>query len=260
MNGRKIALTLALTLLVLMTACACAETRVAGLDPRYEILIDDQANLLSDEEEQKLADDMMPLTRHGTVAFWTTDTGFAGTESMARDYLSEHVSGDIHFSCALLLIDMSHRQLWIQCRGTMLDTIGISNCYTITGNVASKATVRRYYACAAEAFRQLNSVFLGERLASPMRIVCCVLMALALALLFTYRRVRRESVQPDVQPWEVAALVAVDIGVKEKNAKLIRESKTRKSSDSSSSGCFSCGGGGGSSCGSSCGGGGGSGF
>ena len=257
MNARRIALMLILALLLALPAGAAAETRVKGLNEKYEILIDDAANLLSDSEEQRLVDSMKPLSQYGTVVFWTTRSGFGGTESMARSYLSDHVSTDIRFSCAMFLIDMSHRQLWIECRGAMLDAFGIANSYTVTGDVASKATAKRYYECASEAFGKMDQVFRGNRLASPMRILCSVLIALAAALLIAYNRVRK-GMQPVLKMEDVAAAVHADVALDIAESKLIRETQTRRSSDSSSSGCSSCGGGG-SSC-SSCGGGGGSGF
>ena len=217
-------------------------------------------NLLSDREEEQLVSDMMPLTQYGTAVFWTTRSGFGGTESMARSYLSEHVSSSKGFSCMIFLIDMGHRQLWIECRGELRDSFGIANSYTVTGDVATKATAQRYYDCASAAFREINTIVGGGRVASPMRILCSVLIALALALLIAYRMVR-DRMQPSLRTEDVVAAVSIDVAVGVAESKLIRETKKAISSGSSGgSGCSSCGGGSSCSSCSSCGGGGGSGF
>ena len=261
MKGRRIAFGLILILLVTLHAgtCVLAETREKGIDNRYEMIIDDEADLLIPEEEKMLLNRMQPLTRYGTVVFWTTNRMTGGSESMARDYLSSHVSSNIRFSCTVFMINMSTRQLWIECRGAMLDSFGMNNSYTVTGNVAYKATAQRYYDCADEAFRQMNEIMKGGRILSPMRYLCSVLIALALALLLAYRKVR-SVMQPSLRTEDIADAVHTDMWINVVTANLIRETKKAKSSGSSCSGGSSCGGGSSCSSCSSCGGGGGSGF
>ena len=247
-----------LALLLLPAPSAQAMTRLSGLGEGYEIIIDDRIDLLSDDEEARLAEVMRPISRYGTVVFYTVRESFGMEETRAREYLSANVSPNTRFSSTMFMINMGSRQLTIHSRGALLDTIGTSNAYSITNNVASKATSARYYDCAEAAFQQIYSVLQGNHVPSPMRWICSVLLALALALMLAWRIAHGRRPEPLTPPQMSAMAVSAAIAAGIAGEKLVGQKKTRRSSDSGS-GCGGggCGGGGG---GSSCGGGGSSGF
>lgn len=242
-------------IIILLFSAVSAQARMEadGLASPYKVIIDDEANLLTEAQEKLLLEQMMPISKYGTVVFHTFSSYFSSEENLARNYLDHNVSRDVNFSCTMLHINMGTRQLWIQSRGALLNTIGITNAYTITNAIAGKATGRQYYQCAAEGFSQIYTLIKGGRLTSPMRWICSILFAAALALLIAIRVVYGEwklSVPAPVVP---AVVTAINVGVQ--HERLVGQKKTYIGSDSSCSGGSSCGGGG-----SSCGGGGGSGF
>ena len=258
MSIRKTAMLLLTVLLFsCMTSIAASGTITEpGLSKEYQIIVDDEADLLSAEEESRLVDDMKPLSRYGTVVFWTTRQSGYNSETKARDYIRKNVSDSIRFSSTMFLIDMGSRQLQILSFGKLLNIVTVSNAYSITNNVSGKATAERYYDCASEAFSQMRALAQGRALFVPMRYICSALLALAVALLAAYLIVRKNSVQPMAANYDAAAKSDVKVEVLKES--LVSQEKTARSSGSSCGGGSGCGGGGGG--GSSCGGGGSSGF
>ena len=170
-----------LLMVILLFSAASAEAKrvVDGLTSPYKVIIDDEINLLTSDEINRLVDKMMPLTKYGTVVFRTLRVSFRSEESLAREYLDQNVSRDVNFSCTSLHINMGTRQLWLQSRCDLLRIVSINAAYTITNNVAGRATKAQYYECAAEAFSQINTLAKGGRVLSPMRYICSFLFAAA---------------------------------------------------------------------------------
>ena len=56
-----------------LCAEAAADTRYTNPDTNYQIVIIDDLDLLTDEEEKMLVEDMKPVTAYGNAAFWTTE-------------------------------------------------------------------------------------------------------------------------------------------------------------------------------------------
>ena len=69
----------------------------------YKLIIEDDANLLSDEEINKLTDEMYSLTKYGNIAFKSISDNYSSTDSYARNYYHEKFSNQ---SGTLFLIDM----------------------------------------------------------------------------------------------------------------------------------------------------------
>ena len=76
----------------------------------YKIVINDQAHLLTDEEIEKLKDEMTKLTKYGHIAFITIDNNYLSTDQYARE--KYHSLFGIE-SGSLFLIDMSNRYIYI---------------------------------------------------------------------------------------------------------------------------------------------------
>ena len=255
-------------LLCLLAATLAAEAKTVeeGLDSRYNIIIDDQADLLTPSLEAALVADMLPLTRYGCVAFYTTDTGWGSAEYKANEFLDTNFTTNRRgLSCTVFMIDMQKREIWIQSRGGMNSfrtRITASECYTVTDSTAVYATRRDYYGCASRTFRLMLDVIQGHTVPSPMRWICSAMLAAFIALIIDWRIVQKESVQerPEKQSdfysarYTTATLEIV-------SEKLVKSKKTARSSDSGSScGGGGCGGGGCGGGGGGCGSGGGSSF
>lgn len=171
----------------------------------YFILIDDMADLLSEDEEEALVDEMFPLTAWGNAYFCTDSTGEGSSENDLAATLYEEKFGH-RVSGAIFLIDMSRRKLAIHCDGEVRNTVTTDYTQTITDNIYRKATAGDYYACAAEAFRQMITLLEGGKISQPMKHVNNALLALMLALFICYlymsgkSKTASEKKQPEADP------------------------------------------------------------
>ena len=244
---------------LLFSASVQAKIEADGLVSPYKVIIDDEIDLLTDDEEALLIDDMMPITKYGTAVFRTfSERGLSSEHDMALEYLTANVAAERSFPCVSFHINMATRQLWILSRGNLEKKINTQSGYTISGNVSWKATSQKYYACASMAFSQILSVIEENRVISVMSIFCSILLAAALSLIAALRIVYGKW-KPGV-PEMVLPLVGSAVSVKVLSEELTYSHSEKKyQGDYSSDGGYGGGGGGGGG-GSSCGSGGGSGF
>lgn len=171
------------------------ETNEAGTlqntETGYQILLEDNADLLSPLEEQKLIKTMEPITAYGNVAFVsiTFNTEYS-TKSYAEHYYQEHFG---YNSGILFLIDMDLRYLWIYSYGDIYHTITTAYANSITDNVYSYASNQDYFTCASKAFEQINTLLEGRYIAQPMKYISNALLAIVVALLINYFLVMTSS-------------------------------------------------------------------
>lgn len=219
----------------------------------YRAIIEDDAQLLNDEEEQELAALLQEITSYGNVAFKTIDYNDRGTESYARKYYQEQFGTA---SGTLFLIDMDNRNIWIHSDGAVYKVITKSYADTITDNVYRYASDGNYYDCAAHTYDQILTLLKGQKIAQPMKYISNGLLAVILALLLNYGLVSFFARIKKPGRREILRSGRNHFNYTQPKAFFVRESRTYNpvSSDSGSSG--SSGGGGSSSSGSSGGGGG----
>lgn len=149
----------------------------------YRVLIEDDAQLLDDEEEQELTALMQEITAYGNVAFKTIDNNDYSTESYARQYYQKQFGTD---SGTLFLIDMDNRTIWIHSDGAVYTVITNSYANTITDNVYLYASCGDYYTCAVQTYEQILTLLNGNKIAQPMKYISNGLLAVILALLLNY--------------------------------------------------------------------------
>lgn len=153
-------------------------------DTGYYAIVWDDAELLTDEEEEYLLYDMMPITEFGHVVF-SSDY----QDEMNTDYWAEEVLRlvcDPGESGTIFEIDMTNREIFIYSDGEIHKTVTKSFAYTITDNVYRFATEGRYYDCASEAFSQIYSVLGGGSIAQPMKHINNALLAVAFGILLNF--------------------------------------------------------------------------
>ena len=160
-----------------------AQEDYANDETSYRVLIEDDAQLLTDEEEQELAALMQEITTYGNVAFKAIDNNDYGTESYARQYYKEQFDTA---SGTLFLIDMDNRNIWIHSDGAVYKIITKSYADTITDNVYRYASDGDYYECAAHTYAQILTLLKGDKIAQPMKYISNGLLAVILALLLNY--------------------------------------------------------------------------
>ena len=125
---------------------ACAES--AETSSRVPVIQDD-ADLLSEAEEEALREEMLPICEFGTPMFWTTMEA-GDYERLAENFFHSRLS--LRESGILFVINMKARQLTIFSDGAIYRTVTDAEAVTITDNVFRMAGRGEYYACASSAF------------------------------------------------------------------------------------------------------------
>lgn len=219
----------------------------------YQVIISDDIDLLTDEEENRLVEDMAGITEYGHVIFWTTDTYTSDEIDQARQARRSLYEFD---SACIFAINMNVRKLTIQSYGTIYESVTDSKARSITDNVSSLATSKKYYQCANEAFSQVYSTVQGKQIAEPMKYISYAVIALMLGVIIALSVAFSKKFNPLRKPAAPArtigsgALIAGGV-----NPRLVRTETVIIESSSGGGGGGGCGGGGG-----GCGGGGSSSF
>lgn len=149
----------------------------------YTLLIDDQANLLTEEEELQLKEDMKSLLAYGNIAFTSTNYNSSSTSTFARSYYHEHFDTE---SGTLFVIDMANREIYIFSDGENYRYITNSKAYLITDNIYKYATNEQYYLCAKKAFEQIKTVLEGGKIAEPMRHTSNIVLSLVVSFMICF--------------------------------------------------------------------------
>ena len=170
--------------LFLISGTTCmAQVHYTNPDTGYQVIIEDDADLLSSSQEDNLAAEMKTITRFGHALFKTTDNNSRSAEDFARSFYGQTINTE---SGTLFLIDMDNRMLWIHSDGDIYKTITTSYANTITDNVYRDASKQEYYTCASTVFSQINKLLVGNHIPQPMKYTSNLLLALILALLINF--------------------------------------------------------------------------
>ena len=230
----------------------------SNTDPKDLIIIRDDAELLTEEEEKELYGHMLPITEYGGAAF-VSSYNSSSTESYAKKCYREYFGTK---SGTLFLIDMYNRQIYIFSDGKIFTKVTKARARTITDNAYRLATNGDYLGCAEKVFNQMATILSGGFIPQYMKHICNALISFAIGLLsvFTVANARtRMQSDNEVKVFNEMAKKGLAVGAPV-SSELISIKKTRYYEDSGGGG--SSGGGGGSSGGGggSSGGGGGHGF
>ncbi len=156
----------------------------------YDAVVMDDADLLTDSEEESLLEAMKANTEFGHAVFLTSKRPVDSTSALAAGtYKSMYGSQ----SGSIFVVDMYNRYLYIFSDGLVYKFITKSYANTITDNVYRYATKGDYYTCAMEVFSQELKVLNGVRIAQPMKYVDNVLLALIASLFLNYLVLRIQA-------------------------------------------------------------------
>ena len=151
----------------------------------FKAIIEDNANLLTIEEKEKLFDQMQPLTEYGHIVLLTITENDYSPDTYAKN---EYYSRFENESGTLFLIDMKNRYLYIVSGGWNYKYITRQKADIITDNVYMDARNENWYECTSKAFSQIQSVLEGNKINEPMRyasnIVLSILIAFSLCYLY----------------------------------------------------------------------------
>lgn len=169
----------------------CAQTMYENPDNGYVVVIEDDADLFTPEEEKELAKVMEDVTQYGNVAVKT----IAYNEYSAKKY------GNMFFDelfgkkadGTILLIDMDNREIVLTSEGSVKKAVPSSYANTIMDNVYTYASNGEYCRCSIKTFEQVLALLNGEKIAQPMKYICNVILAIICAVLINYWIVRKYS-------------------------------------------------------------------
>lgn len=214
----------------------------------YSVVLEDDANLLASEEKKKLKEQMMALSGYGNIGFITTYVNpREDAASLAEEYYRQYFGNT---SGVLLLIDMDTREVYLYSRGNLYRTITTAKAYSITDNVYKYAKEGDYYSCASVAFKQVNDLLEGRKIAEPMRIASNVFVAIAVAFLINFLYVLFKSRLKKADAEEIIKNCNINFKVSDVNAFKngtceVYSPVSKSSGGSSGGGSFGGGGGGG---------------
>ena len=170
-------------LLVLGVLIICTFLPAVSVLAANQLVVEDNAGILTPDEEARLIRDYSAITEYMGAAFVTTDAASAGTSAFAEDYAISHYGNS---PAVIFVIDMYDRELYIYSNGTALKTITRADARAITDNVYKSASRGDYYECADRTFSQILGKCRGERLARPVKHITNALIAVLCGILLNY--------------------------------------------------------------------------
>ena len=167
----------------------------------YAVIILDQAELLSQDEEDSLAEYMKKITPYATAILVTTDESHSSTIMQHAKQTLEKICGSMGldgYTAVIFMIDMYSRQLIIYSGETLYKVITTSLADSIVDNTYSYASRGDYGRCAREVFVQLYKVLNGQKIAQPMRYITTALLSifagLAISLIMIRVKTKKQRV------------------------------------------------------------------
>ncbi len=214
-------------------------------ETHYKAIIDDRANLLSNEEKGKLFEEMKPLTKYGHIGFVSTnENSYYSVNSFSENYYHSTFSTE---SGSIFVIDMSNRKIYIFSDGANYRVVNSSKAYSITDNTYTYATKGDYYGCASVAYKQMLTILEGGKIAEPMRYTSNLFISLTLALFFSFLYVLSKTKINKASTRSITNNCDIEFEIGETSAIKTGQHRVYSPQSSGSSGGGGGGGGGGSS-------------
>ncbi len=209
----------------------------------YEIMVDDEADLLTYSEEKQLVDAMKDCSDYGFILFVSTDTNnFYSVDDYAEDYYRSRIPDE---NGVMLLIDMDKRKICVYSEGALQNVVTSSKANIITDNIYTYASDGDYYTTARIGFEQIAAVLGGRGIAQPMKYISNACLAILISLIINYFFAR--SVSKKVKPSDHQIMDSINSRFAFSNpaANHTNTTKTYSPRSSSSGGGGRSGGGGG---------------
>lgn len=145
------------------------------------IIIDDMADLFTDEQEKILKTQLESVLPYGNAGIVTRGGhSYGSTDEMAQNLYAYYFGSE---SGTLFAIDMQYRNIYIYSDGEIYKTITKTRANEITDDTYMYATRGEYYLCASEVFSRITTLLESGRIFSPMKYVAYFLIAFGLAMM-----------------------------------------------------------------------------
>lgn len=155
-----------------------------------EIVIEDDADLLTDSEENDLLQLMQGLSEYGNVMFKTVDDNRISVEGYAKAHYQARFADQ---SGVLFLIDTGNGETFFYCCGKLAKKIPEMDAETVTYNVREDAVRGDYFACAGKAFTQAERIARGTVVSKFTKYTCNICLGLLIAMLLNFVAVNELS-------------------------------------------------------------------
>lgn len=193
----RVMITVMIMLLFLVVGCNGAVTAFASENDQddsysyqHKVIIKDYANVLTESQEAQLKETMQETARYCNVLCETSEFAFNSSAYHAESSYKRELGT---LDGVMFLIDMYNRQIYIYSYGEPYKIITKTNAYTITDNVYKYASEEKYFECANEAFKQINTLFAGEKISRPMKHISNILLAIIFSILLNYLLMKKTS-------------------------------------------------------------------
>ncbi|MGN0317584.1 MAG: TPM domain-containing protein [Lachnospira sp.] len=249
-NKKMVLLPILFCIIAHMTGIkANAETMYENPDNGYVVVIEDDADLFTPEEEKELGEFLEEVTQYGNVAVKTITHNEYSAKKYGNMYFDQLFGP--HADGTILLIDMDNREIVLTSEGRVKKAVSSSSANSIMDNVYSYASSGEYYRCSVKTFEQVLNLLNGEKIARPMKYICNIFLAVICAVLINYWIVRKYSKEfaPEAKELLDGAFSRIDLkdyhveNINREEIRTYRDSGGSSDSGSSFGGSSSSGGG-----------------
>lgn len=224
-----------------------ANTSATNKNTGYKLVIEDDADFFTADEEADLTELMKKITEYGNVVVATTTShSYYSSEDYAvgtyEDLFGNGADG------VVFVIDRDLNKIYLACEGHAKRVINNSRCTVICDNTYIYATSDHgydYYTCAYETLDQVYTLLDGGKISQPMKYISNAVLAVVLAMLFNYIIVMAVSKQQKPSNSQLLNGTFTNAVVNNPSSRFINQTRTYSPPASSGSSGGHSGGGGG---------------
>lgn len=159
----------------------------------YSAYIIDNANYLTDAEEDELLERMMQVTTYTNIIYLTSEDNTFGTMSFSSSYANSVLDSLVADGRPGVCYLCDNEYDYISAKGPARKVINSSKCSSIADNVYRLSADERYCDAAIKACKQIYSLYKGDDIPQPMLYICTAFISLFLALLINFSYVNKKS-------------------------------------------------------------------
>lgn len=193
---------------------------------KYDVVIMDEAFLLSYDEQEKLRQDMLPISKYANVAFVSVLSNSSSTQSYA-EMINESL---FNSNGIVFVIDMDNRYLYIDSTGDAKKYITKSNADSITDNIYRDATKKNYYRCASRCYDQILNICEGKSIPMPMKFIGNAVLALVIGFFIFFLVVKSQTRMKATTNEVVMSILQPDFRFENPNVRFIKQTRVYHSS------------------------------
>ena len=155
------------------------------------VVIVDDAGLLSSSEEEELYDYLSSLNDEINYCAVTSDTwDYYNADSTLEAYYESYYSS--YDDGVAFIIDMAHREVYIQGYGDVKKQMRSDDCTDITDNIYKYASKEEYFDCIKNAFIQADTIVNKGFILRPMRFIVAFLVSIIIGFFLVFFKAMKE--------------------------------------------------------------------